>query len=210
MAFWKISHGAGFFAENGKDNKTGRDLWKEFRDKNLIVVGGEYECSRLRSINKDDYFYLTYGNKNGEGIQLLGQVIGDCQDCTIKGNGWLQREYKVIQDTIKSNKIYDGDSRGWTPNYQSTIYKVPESEESLFEANILIPYFGKTIADLTGSPPNKPKNIDLNTILYGPPGTGKTYNSVNYAVAICEGKNLKDVEAEDYKDVFKRYNDLKK
>ena len=33
--------------------------------------------------------------------------------------------------------------------------------------------------------------FDHNMILYGPPGTGKTYNSVNYAVAICEGKPVR-------------------
>jgi len=36
----------------------------------------------------------------------------------------------------------------------------------------------------------------LNTILYGPPGTGKTFNSINYAVAIIEGKNVDDVAQE--------------
>lgn len=53
-------------------------------------------------------------------------------------------------------------------------------------------------------------DIRLNTILYGPPGTGKTYNTVNYAVAICEGKTLEEVEGEDYSDVFMRYIDFKK
>ena len=48
-----------------------------------------------------------------------------------------------------------------------------------------------------------------NIILYGPPGTGKTYNSVNYAVAICEGKEFEDICKEDYADVIERYNKLK-
>ena len=51
---------------------------------------------------------------------------------------------------------------------------------------------------------------DLNTILYGPPGTGKTYNTVNYAVAICENKNIEDVQSEEYEKVLCRYNELKK
>ena len=52
------------------------------------------------------------------------------------------------------------------------------------------------------------KPFDHNTILYGPPGTGKTYNSVIYAVAICEGKELDEVKAEAYEsydNVLKRY-----
>lgn len=35
--------------------------------------------------------------------------------------------------------------------------------------------------------------FDKNLILYGPPGTGKTYNSAIYAVAICDGKSIKEL-----------------
>ncbi len=44
-----------------------------------------------------------------------------------------------------------------------------------------------------------------NTILYGPPGTGKTYQTVNYAVAIIEGKSLEEAQAENHEEVLKRY-----
>ena len=36
-------------------------------------------------------------------------------------------------------------------------------------------------------------NHSLNQILFGPPGTGKTYNSINHALAIVEGKELEDL-----------------
>lgn len=55
---------------------------------------------------------------------------------------------------------------------------------------------------------NKKLEFDKNIILFGPPGTGKTYNSIIYAVAICENKNIEDVRKEDYSDVFKRYQEL--
>ena len=51
-----------------------------------------------------------------------------------------------------------------------------------------------------------------NIILYGPPGTGKTYNTVCYAVAICEGKKIEDVIAEaknDYSDFIGRMTKVK-
>ena len=51
-------------------------------------------------------------------------------------------------------------------------------------------------------------NFDHNMILYGPPGTGKTYNSVIYAVAICEGKAVEEVQKESYSDVLIRYRKL--
>lgn len=52
------------------------------------------------------------------------------------------------------------------------------------------------------------KEFDKNIILYGPPGTGKTYNSVIYAVAICDGKPVDELT--DYAAVMSRYNELKK
>ena len=52
--------------------------------------------------------------------------------------------------------------------------------------------------------------IDKNLILYGPPGTGKTYNSKNYAVAICESKPVEEVMKEDYNAVLERYDEYVK
>ena len=54
-----------------------------------------------------------------------------------------------------------------------------------------------------------------NMILYGPPGTGKTYNTILYAVAICDGFNIPELEKklkEDpnyYSVLLARYNKLK-
>ena len=50
---------------------------------------------------------------------------------------------------------------------------------------------------------------DKNIILYGPPGTGKTYNSVIYAVAICDNIPVEDVKLRNYEDVLDRYRELK-
>ena len=43
----------------------------------------------------------------------------------------------------------------------------------------------------------------LNQILYGPPGTGKTWNAVNHALAIIEGKDIKSLEEECLADAGK-------
>lgn len=51
------------------------------------------------------------------------------------------------------------------------------------------------------------EKLGLNTILYGPPGTGKTYNTVRYAVSICEPEL--NVSRMEYDDVLKKYNKLK-
>ncbi len=59
------------------------------------------------------------------------------------------------------------------------------------------------------STPTTERDFSKNTILYGPPGTGKTYNTVNYAVAIIEGKPLEKVQNEEYENVFQRYKEYK-
>jgi len=45
----------------------------------------------------------------------------------------------------------------------------------------------------------------LNQILYGPPGTGKTYNSINNALSIIEGKQEEELAQEDRATLKARY-----
>ena len=45
------------------------------------------------------------------------------------------------------------------------------------------------------------------TFVWGPPGTGKTYYTILYAVAICDEKNLDEIEALPYEQVLKRYQE---
>lgn len=64
--------------------------------------------------------------------------------------------------------------------------------------------------NMTGHQNNAVDKYDLNLILYGPPGTGKTYNTVNYAVAIIEGKDIEEIRNENHDDVLKRYKEYVK
>jgi len=80
----------------------------------------------------------------------------------------------------------------------------------------LLPYYEHVVGRLSNKGEEKKMHsnikideFDKNMILYGPPGTGKTYSTVIYAVAICENKSIEEVEQEDYKEVIKRYRELK-
>ena len=201
MTFWKISHGANIFDQSDYDH---------FFDNELIVVGGEKQVRKIHSMKRDDYFYLTYSNAGGQGIQLFGKVVGDLEPCPLpKYNGWVQRKYKPLKLTVAENKIYtDSFIKGWTPNFNSTIFAVPESQETDFEAHILRPYFNMKIDPTTHEPIDldsdtstnepTPAQIDSpqlfprNMILYGVPGTGKTFSTTAYAVAICNNQPLAD------------------
>ena len=56
----------------------------------------------------------------------------------------------------------------------------------------------------------KPKaDYPLNQILYGPPGTGKTWNTVYHALAIIEGKSVRDLESEGHESAKGRFDELK-
>ena len=89
-------------------------------------------------------------------------------------------------------------------------------EDSIEAAKELVPFYEHILKErelsLSKNVEEEMKEIkpELNTILYGPPGTRKTYNTVNYAVAICENKNIEDVQSEEYEKVLHRYNELKK
>lgn len=90
-------------------------------------------------------------------------------------------------------------------------------QEMIKSIHSLIPYYDHVLkidyqsifneADIDYEMEIKQINYPKNMILYGPPGTGKTYNSIIYAVGICD--NQKNDELKDYDAVIKRYNELK-
>lgn len=76
----------------------------------------------------------------------------------------------------------------------------PEKSEEMKEQE-------QMINELTLAAQNELQHYPRNLILYGPPGTGKTYNSVIYAVSICEEKSVDTLKQElkSYSEILKRY-----
>ena len=197
MTFWKVSHGANIFEQTDYDY---------FFDNELIVVSGETQVRKFQLMKRGDYFYLMYGNLTGQGIQLLGKVVGDPEPCTLsKWNDWMQRKYELVKLTVRADKLYhEVYRRGWTPNQPNTIFAVPELQEKDFEDFILRPYFNMKIDPTTHEPIDldadttpaqvepPPQLFPRNIILFGPPGTGKTFMTTAYAVAMCDNQPLAD------------------
>lgn len=128
-------------------------------------------------------------------------------------------EYEEVKKSLKSKVIKKlkvvRDIIG--PYTQSNVSKI--IQDSLDASKELTPFYeyilqerGIDTSNKNGTNKEKFKmedvRIGLNTILYGPPGTGKTYNTVSYAVALCDNEDLSSVKAKDYKQVLQRYNEL--
>ncbi len=189
LKIWKLSHGVTDFSPNE---------WEAFLKKNLGVMHGETgkgQGEEFQKIEVGSLFYLCHGN---EKVVLIGQFTSEAEPCE-KGDGWLQRHYRVLKRAIKKGG-YNGAKRGWTPNYNSTFKLVGTPHLPEFETSFLKPFFDMDLAEMAAlsGEPIEPNNLGnghepsfpavptkvlasepvaacINRIYYGPPGTGKTY-----------------------------------
>lgn len=121
---------------------------------------------------------LTYNHFNAECIALAGRVR-KATNCIAYKNAKEEEKFWPIL-FLGKNVIEDEDRKRF-------LWKLrPELKEALMEMDL-----SKYNTDCYVG---RLKKIPENIILYGPPGTGKTYNAVNYAVAIIEGKSFDEIK----------------
>ena len=155
--------------------------------KKILEQGGESTCAHLEEV---------YGGKQGA-YNAYGRSIGQAAmkymgcDC-IQEEG-MTRYYTI--PFVGKNVEENGNTR--------YLWKIRDELKEALERMDL------SSIDIEENDV-KTSEFDKNIILYGPPGTGKTYNTVNYAVAICEGLSLEEVCNRPYDEVFDKYNKLKK
>lgn len=169
-SIWKISHGKVDFSP---------DQRKTYLEQHTVHTHKDTKRGQglafATEIKEGDLFYLCHGNDDG--VRVFGRITSPAGPSP-HGDGWLQRSYDVVFEGVKPSEKYEGVKKGWTPNYNSTCMRVPDEEHSLFESEILEPFFGKRLVEIPGWQSNSPAIVSLperNLILYGPPGTGKTY-----------------------------------
>ncbi len=200
--------------------------WVAIYDKNITnsAQKGEY-IVYLLSVD-DKILYLTFN----QGCTELRKEYSKIE--TIRK---LKENSNFIQEKIESRRFSkeninlscDGEKNKNAEMYEAgcifskayNIENLPEEYELREDLKNMIAIYKEFVSLKNSISKNKQdkerngknmNNSSLNTILYGPPGTGKTYNTVNYAVAICENKNIEDVQSEEYEKVLQRYNELKK
>jgi 5-methylcytosine-specific restriction endonuclease McrBC GTP-binding regulatory subunit McrB len=194
LRIWKLSHGHGDFSAEDRQH---------YLAAKLALMHGEtakHQGEDFKSAPIGTLFYLCHGNQS---LVLVGQFVSDPQPSD-KGEGWLQRRYRVLKPAIKDGG-YEGVKKGWAPNYNSTFKLVGADDLPEFESNLLQPFFGidlPELAELSEKASNagsaegaqdvddqstdeiapsgkaeKPRRAPFNRIYYGPPGTGKTYTA---------------------------------
>jgi len=138
---WKVSHG-----NNGSFTTEEREL---YLDQRIITVHSETGNGQGVEFEKDmkigDYFYLCHENS---GVNLLGKVTSEAMQLDTKTEGWLYRSYEVVVDSKNPDYQYSASQKGWAPNYNSTVWRIPRSDFAEFEKYILIPCFDMKVQDL--------------------------------------------------------------
>lgn len=154
--------------------------------KMILMQGGESTCANLaEKYGNTHNHYNKLGSNFGERVKKAL----DCPDCIDDG------QVRFFPIPFLGRYITENGNNRYS-------WKLRDELKAALENTDL------SDIDLIAKEELK-MNISKNTILYGPPGTGKTYNTVLYAVAIIENKNLSEVKAEEYNDVLSRYNEYK-
>ena len=188
LAIWKLSHG-----NPPNFTEAERQQYLEGQWAVMHRDTGKEQGKKFAEAPVGTLFFLCHGNSP----QRIGQFTSDAMPCA-KGDGWLQRSYRVLKPAQRTDR-YTANSKGWSPQGNSTFWQVGANDLPEFENTLLKPFFATDLAELaalagepieattlgttTGgiSTPVSPSCADhvplagcINRIYYGPPGTGKT------------------------------------
>lgn len=155
-------------------------------------------------ISKGEGMEYVLGSNEYGTHKRISESIDDIKEKIIKNNNKVQISVYIENRPEKTNEEYHTEIMNAVEKikpYYEYVSEILEKEEET-------PTMKGT--DNKNEIENDNEIIhEKNIILYGPPGTGKTYNTVYYAVAICENKAIDDVKKDLYSDVLNRYNDYK-
>jgi 5-methylcytosine-specific restriction endonuclease McrBC GTP-binding regulatory subunit McrB len=210
---WKISHGAGVISDSASNWLDEQQYLTVHRD-----TGHSQGKAFISSVKTGDYAYLIRSSLVRAVIKVTSDIISD--ENSPLDDDWLLRSYQVVYWLDTPKKYTVEYKKGWTPNYNSTIKKVPLTEIPKFECELLQPFFNMSLAQLilegdnivpdyeqvkTATPKvSLTKKSAKNIILYGPPGTGKTYQTITSSVMAAEPLFDTNVDRKFVKDEYER------
>ncbi|MDD5209833.1 MAG: hypothetical protein PHV36_10635 [Elusimicrobiales bacterium] len=141
--FWKLSQGVGYFSYKEILDSIDAGLVYVNQNTKAKATSSKTQAQDFIEAPIGDYFYLTHGNR---GVYLFGQFSGPANIFSLKGNGWLDRPFRLIRASV-SRDCYKGASKWWAPSDNSTFTAVPDNELAQFEKEILAPYFEIKLKD---------------------------------------------------------------
>ncbi len=171
-----------------------------------VISYEKYHEDGCRDITE---FSLTQSAIRRRAINITGRNVEAARTSQWCCGSHINHTHPYLKETANANRrlAFPGEFGG--KEIPSDIDERIEIESSAGQVTIgqLIDFVREEYSTLQGQ--KDCIEFDKNMILYGPPGTGKTYNTVIYAVAICEGKPYEEVKKQDYEDILARYNALK-
>lgn len=154
--------------------------------KKMLELGGEATCAKLAEV-----YGGPSASYNGLG-RAFGERVYQKTNCPLCTHGDRERRYTI--PFVGREVVEDGKNR-----YSWKIRK---------ELQVALESMNLSEIDIEKKQ-NRNIAFPKNLILYGPPGTGKTYNTVKYAVAICDGKPLSEYAQMEYVDILGKFENYK-
>ena len=213
--FFQIS--TNVYGHDGDDYWDNIDIDDNFKDNNWVYTGGpgsgkswgEEEKYPLTEPARGDIILVRTRRQKGRAIGIV--LKNDYVESGLNENSrihvlWINKSEEQLSGFTDMQGFNNAGSGTYSAFEKTDGYK-----PSFYLINSLTGNLTKNKSDLDDQQLGADTMTHpLNLILYGPPGTGKTYNTVNYAVAIIEGKSLAEIEEEDREDIKRRFDELKK
>lgn len=199
------------------------EFWEEFYSKGIMALGWD-ELADLNTfpdkasiVKRLQEFYETTGSKKNDATandefystMAKGDIVFVKKGRTeLLGFGVVTSDYYYdsSRERYKHCRKVDWKKKGeWSIDHHLAVktltditkYNSEHPDYKLYSDRLMAVINGSYTFQQNEKPPVANHLHPLNQILFGPPGTGKTYNSINHAVAIVEGKTLATIEAEN-------------
>ena len=208
-----------FFQISTNAYNDGIDCWdsseyENFKENNYVYTGGPGSYP-LTEPKRGDIILVRTGMSKARAIGIVQK--NDYSGGWTKDDAihvlWINKSERNSSELFGQGQIH-GFTKTHPEHPWSRVYSAFRTEyRSSFD---LIKSLAGSAAesgpesDSDQQPEGDTMKYPLNQILYGPPGTGKTWITVNYSLAIIEGKPLEKIENEDREEVKRRFDELKK
>ena len=199
------------------------ELWEEFYANGIMALGWD-ELADLNTfpdkasiVKRLQEFYETTGSKKNDATandefystMAIGDIVFVKKGRTeLLGFGVVTSDYyyDLSRERYKHCRKVDWKKKGrWSLDHNLAVktltditkYSSEHSDYKLYSDRLMAVINGSYVSQQSDNSQVINHMHPLNQVLFGPPGTGKTYNSINHAVAIVEGKTLASIESEN-------------